>query len=137
MTRKRYIKLLMSHGVSRNQAQESAYQVVSTGCSYEKGYKLWKLANSIYNPSDTLSEAVSKLSKEINRVFTAAALAISAFGSTLTAALQEPSPYGGICPRCGGSGMEYVEGSLSDTSPPKYRVCSQCMGTGKEMKGVE
>lgn len=43
MTRKRYIKLLVSQGVSRNQANDLARHVFFKYKSYEEGYKMWKL----------------------------------------------------------------------------------------------
>lgn len=38
MTRKRYIKLLMARGTSRNEAQAFAREVVAEGISYQQDY---------------------------------------------------------------------------------------------------
>ena len=38
MTRKRYIKLLMARGISRNEAQGCAREVVAEGISYQQDY---------------------------------------------------------------------------------------------------
>lgn len=47
MTRKRYIKLLMSHGVSRNQANNAALFVVLCGTSYAKDYKVSEILRKL------------------------------------------------------------------------------------------
>ena len=38
MTRKRFVKLLMARGYSRDEANERAWEVVERGCSYELTY---------------------------------------------------------------------------------------------------
>lgn len=47
MTRKRFIKLLMSHGISRNKAVEIAADYNSRNVPYKKAYKATGLARTL------------------------------------------------------------------------------------------
>lgn len=137
MTRKRYIKLLMSHGVSRNQANEMA-QETSMMYSYEKGYRMWKLVNDLDSPLKSIGEAASRMTESLGRIVSAIGVAASAFSSALTVAMQQPDLFGGKCHRCGGTGVERQMQSMATFDGPSVQgpdvlnICSRCFGTGRE-----
>jgi hypothetical protein len=47
MTRKRFVKLLMSHGITRNDANEIAYSYNARNILYEQAYRTFLLTHSI------------------------------------------------------------------------------------------
>ena len=65
MTRKRYIKLLMSRGYDRNQAQREAEQARKSGLSYREAYmkdcRWFTLTGSINNLGEHLQEQIRKI----------------------------------------------------------------------------
>ena len=67
MTRKRYIKLLMSRGYDRNQAQREAEQARKSGLSYREAYmkdcRWLTLTGSINNLGEHLQEQIRKIGK--------------------------------------------------------------------------
>lgn len=137
MTRKRYVKLLMSHGVSRNRANELAQRTRNKG-NYADGYKMWKLVNDLGAPMEAIGETFRRFSETVSRVASAICVAASAFSSALTVAMQEPDPFGGRCHRCGGTGVERQMQSLATFDGPSVRgpdllgICPRCFGTGRE-----
>lgn len=60
MTRKRFIKLLMSHGESKRQAQAIAYLYNLRGKSYKSAYADYVLKRSIRLAGECLAEAFAK-----------------------------------------------------------------------------
>lgn len=134
MTRKRFVKLLMSQGVSRNRAQELARHTRERG-TYKDGYTVWKLQNSL----DPLSGALERATEAISKVVSAFGVACSAFSSILSVAMQEPNPFGGVCRRCGGTGVERRMQLMKTFDGPSVRgpdvlgVCPRCLGTGREL----
>ena len=70
MTRKRFIKLCMSKGHSRNRAEKLAADVIADGLSYDQGYArvLWmanidwvKLGAAMNRTIEAVAEATRKL----------------------------------------------------------------------------
>lgn len=138
MTRKRFVKLLMSKGVSRNQANGIAQQYISGGLSYESGYRIWKIANSLKDPMTQIGEVVNRATSAIQNLVSAIGAATSAFSSVLSVSLQQPSLFGGRCPRCDGTGVERRMQAMATFNGPSVRgpdllsVCPRCFGTGRD-----
>lgn len=57
MTRKRFVKLLMSHGITRNEAQTIAKRCISQHLSYEQAYRNFLLKQSVINSFRRLGES--------------------------------------------------------------------------------
>ena len=96
MTRKRYIKLKMAEGLSRNEAALNAKEIVAEGCSYQADYDadLYDAAYAQLYPNEAaFREAVETLcatilpemTRAISRIARALNNAIEAF----TAAMRE------------------------------------------------
>ena len=138
MTRKRFVKLLMSKGVSRNQANSIAQQYISEGLSYESGYRIWKVSHSLKDPITQIGEVVNRATAAIQSLASAIGAAASAFSSVLSVSLQQPSPFGGRCPRCDGTGVERRMQAMATFDGPSIRgpdllsVCPRCFGTGRD-----
>lgn len=138
MTRKRFIKTLMSKGVSRNKAQVQAQYARARG-SYAKGYEAWKRVNSLSEALDGLSEGVRDLAKGLSVLCSAFGVAVSAFSSAFSVALQDPSPFGDTCLRCGGTGTVPQMQSMAQFDGPSVRgpdrmtICPRCLGTGRNL----
>lgn len=79
MTRKRFVKLMMSKGYDRNEANAYAQQVRENGRSYETAYAAIPF----------FVDALIKLQKVLSKFVTAATAALSAFGDTFHAKMQE------------------------------------------------
>ena len=139
MTRKRFVKLLMSKGVSRNQANGIAQQYISEGISYESGYRIWKLSHFLKDPMAQIGEVVNRATVAIQSLVSAIGAAASAFSSVLSVSLQQPSPFGGRCPRCYGTGVERRMQAMATFDGPSIRgpdllsVCPRCFGTGRDI----
>lgn len=65
MTRKRFVKLLMSHGVSRNEANLSAAEVVTHGRSYEHEYLVFVCAKDFPDLADRFARVAERAMKMI------------------------------------------------------------------------
>lgn len=136
MTRKRFVKLLMSQGIGRNGANEFAQFTKDKG-SYEKRYKAWKALNDLSNPLSGLGEAIQRATESVTKLVDSICAATRSFSSTLSVALQEPSPFGDVCPRCGGTGVEKRMQAMAQIGGPSVRgpdlfgICPQCFGTGR------
>lgn len=68
MTRKRFIKLLMSKGVQRNKAQEIAALYNSRNIPYAKAYKIYLLSNSAKKAFEALGLHFKEFAKAIQQV---------------------------------------------------------------------
>lgn len=138
MTRKRFVKLLMSKGVSRNRANEIAKQYSREGLSYESGYRIWKLSHFLKDPMAQIVEVVNRAIVAIQSLVSAIGAAASAFSPVLSVSLQQPSPFGGRCPRCDGTGVEHRMQAMATFDGPSVRgpdllsVCPRCFGTGRD-----
>ena len=88
MTRKRYIKLLMAEGWSRNTATAFAEQVQAEGKSYAEDYadhvRLFRRIDF-----DALCAAMENVKETIQRVGRALHHAIDAFGKAYTEAMSK------------------------------------------------
>lgn len=85
MTRKRYIKLKMAEGLSRNEAAQNAKEIVEERCSYQADYEFDKnadriLAELLGAPPTELQEAIGQFTEAVG------AFVKEAFPIILTAA---------------------------------------------------
>lgn len=89
MTRKRYIKLLMSRGYDRNEAQWKAEQVRKSGLSYREAYmkdcRWLTLTGSINNLAENLQEQIRKIGK----IACAVSSGLQAFAETVAEKMRE------------------------------------------------
>lgn len=89
MTRKRYIKLLMSRGYDRNEAQREAEQARKSGLSYReaymKGCRWFTLTGSINNLGEHLQEQIRKIGK----IACAVSSGLQAFAETVAEKMRE------------------------------------------------
>ena len=76
MTRKRFVKLMMAEGYSRNSANALAWQVAKKGISYQKGYQAataWsRLTKKLKEALVPVTEAARKMSQAFAEVLRAA-----------------------------------------------------------------
>lgn len=70
MTRKRYIKLLMSYGESRNLANERAYRCQAAGITYAEDYNRCKIGLQLYAATRGIRRSCKIIGKQIRRVVT-------------------------------------------------------------------
>lgn len=97
MTRKRYIKLLMAQGVSRNDAQASAREVVVEGISYQQDYDDYMgYAEALIAAGLDYDQAIAAIQRMVDEVLPTfieaiktMAAAVSAGVSAFTAAFRE------------------------------------------------
>ena len=80
MTRKRFVKLLMSQGITRNEANEKAKSYISNGFSYEKAYRNFLFVYGVKNGFKKLCEAFSVASVS----FRTATVSIDKFKEAIT-----------------------------------------------------
>lgn len=138
MTRKRFVKLLMSQGYSRNGANEIAIASRAIKDSYEEAYRHYTNLNSLSAHVQPLTEALNSLTKAVTKIVSSFGVAASAFSSAFSVAMQEPDPFGGVCHRCGGTGLEKRMQSMATFDGPSVRgpdlfgICPRCFGTGRE-----
>ena len=89
MTRKRYIKLLMSRGYDRNEAQRKAAQVRKSGLSYREAYmkdcRWFTLTGSINN----LGEHLQEQTRKIGKIACAVSSGLQAFAETVAEKMRE------------------------------------------------
>lgn len=136
MTRKRFIKLLMSQGYSRNTASTMADIAIRNRVSYLDAYLAKDCTvNSLSSALDTLSNVVCQLSKALGVLTSAVSIGIEAGVRAYHEASE--STFEGKCPRCGGTGIEPRMQSMAQIGGPSLRgpdsfsICTQCFGTGK------
>lgn len=106
MTRKRYIKLLMAHGYSRNNANLCAMEIVEEGGSYQQEYddleevlrKFDDLADmraAMQRFSQAIAEAIPGVVAAATRIVEALNASLLAFGNAFRAAMdKEKEPEG-------------------------------------------
>ena len=88
MTRKRFIKLLMSKGYSRNGANEIADGVLKDGYSYAEAYdQITRLLPLVQAITPEITDAIKKATEVIAKVATATVEAARAFIDAFTAAV--------------------------------------------------
>ena len=68
MTRKRFVKLLMSHGITRNEAQTIAKRYNARSFSYKHAYRTFLLTHSIKQNFKKMGEAFKMASASIRQV---------------------------------------------------------------------
>lgn len=143
MTRKRYIKLLMSEGADRNRANAMADLVLSRKLSYAEAYPrdvkiLRGIDPFLLDVWDGLKEAIQPMVEAISQIVESASQAVSAFGSAFSVAMQGPRKSYRTCPKCGGRGvileMQAMAqiGGMSIRGPDVMKICPACFGTGKQ-----
>lgn len=90
MTRKKFIKLLMSQGYDRNGAYAMAELVRAKNLPYATGYKAARVTkHMIDNTIPKLIEAMRPAIEEIKRTVKACAAGIEAFGRAYREAMSE------------------------------------------------
>lgn len=90
MTRKRFVKLLMAEGYSRNGANEIAEEVLADGFTYAEGYDhVTRMLPLVKAMVDTFADAVKKATDAITRIAVAAAEAAKAFVDAFHAAMAQ------------------------------------------------
>lgn len=80
MTRKRFIKLLMSQGKSRNEAVKLAQRVTETGYSYQRVY------DGLFNPPvwDSLTDFLHRMADAFMELGKAAVVAVQTLTQVMT-----------------------------------------------------
>ena len=90
MTRKRFVKLAMASGYSRNSANRIAEKVPASGKSYAEVHKAllpFKKLTATITPA--ISEAVERFTKAASKIAAALGKAAAAFAEALSAAMTE------------------------------------------------
>lgn len=77
MTQKRFVKLLMSQGYSRNTANAMARMAQARGKTYQQTYDA---VTSFARLSKTLTDAVEPMTKAFKRMVRALSAGVEAFG---------------------------------------------------------
>ncbi len=85
MTRKRFVKLLMAQGYSRNDAREVAMSVIARKKSYADAYREIEEVSTFFLPSlaDTLERTVAAFSRLANAFGVAANAFVDAFHAAM------------------------------------------------------
>ena len=89
MTRKRFVKLLMSHGVSRNEANLSAAEVVTHGRSYEHEYLVFVCAKDIPDLADRFAQVAERVVEAIPSWIEAIMCAAKAIAEAIPQVIEE------------------------------------------------
>ena len=89
MTRKRFVKLLMAEGYSRNDANDIADEVLEDGYSYAEGYdhiaRMLPLVQAMLPAvSDVVHQAVETIGRLAGAVCEAASAAVKAFSAAMS-----------------------------------------------------
>ena len=81
MTRKRFIKLLMAQGYSRNEADCLAWQAITSAYSYEEAYTLVTIKTIVIPKLTTeqMQDIVQQISKAACRIYEAVFDGVTAF----------------------------------------------------------
>lgn len=89
MTRKRFVKLLMAKGFSRNRANELAEAARLSGRSYAEVYKVGPIAVEVLinNLAKSLGPAIRAMSESLGRMVTAIGKGVAAFCEAYDAAM--------------------------------------------------
>ena len=89
MTRKRFIKLLMAEGYSRNSANKIAEDVRNDGMTYAEGFdQATKMLPVIQDTLQRMMDAIQPVVDAIWRVSCALGEAVKAFHDTFQAAMS-------------------------------------------------
>lgn len=83
MTRKRFVKLCMARGHSRNEANLIAEAVVRAGATYENGYFAVRLDDGDSEAVEALHEACIKIVRGIKAIVEAAFRAVKAIDAAV------------------------------------------------------
>ena len=88
MTRKRFVKLLMAEGYSRNSANDIADEVLADGFTYAEAYdhiaRILPLVQAMAGPLwDAAQKAADALSRVARAVVEAASAAVQAFSAAM------------------------------------------------------
>ncbi len=67
MTRKRFVKLLMSHGITRNEAHKTANRYNARNFSYKRAYRNFLLVHGFKQGFKKVSEAFKIASSSIRQ----------------------------------------------------------------------
>lgn len=86
MTRKRFIKLMMAKGYSRNSANRIAVTAQEKGATYAEMHEAAITFNRIV---DAIMPAITKVAKTVGTMVKAAAEAVAAFAKTFQEAMVE------------------------------------------------
>ena len=89
MTRKRFVKLLMEKGFSRNEATLEAHFVKETGKSYQQHYDWLVMCETFAEMRDRIAGAFSSVCDAAKRVVTALAAGVEAFAEAYNRGLSE------------------------------------------------
>lgn len=91
MTRKRFVKLAMANGYSRNAANNIAKAIPASGKSYAEVYATLEAVKKLEAilTSPALSELVEKFAKAVNKMAKAIREGAAAFSSAYSAAMTE------------------------------------------------
>ena len=97
MTRKRYIKLRMAEGLSRNEATLRAKKIVAEGLSYQEGYNCDATIRALTGAIDfgSLSAVLAGAAEAIGRMARAICKATAAFSEVLAKELHGEEEEGG------------------------------------------
>lgn len=87
MTRKRFVKLLMSEGLSRNEANSIAADARISGLAYSTAYKSVQVTHDLgLNPKcfdiDAVCDAIGKVAADVTKIVNALVAAFGAFAKT-------------------------------------------------------
>lgn len=90
MTRKRFIKLCMSKGYSRNRAEKLAADVIADGLSYDQGYASvrWMINIDWADLCASMSSTIEVIAEATRKLAIAAGQAIEAIGRSIQEAFS-------------------------------------------------
>lgn len=90
MTRKRFVKLCMSQGYSRNAANQIAMKANSEGKKYDEAYETVLASMDLMDALiPSLSKAIEQATKVIKKMATAISEGVAAFSKAFSAAMTE------------------------------------------------
>lgn len=90
MTRKRFIKLCMLKGYTRNRAEKLAADVIADGMSYDQGYAcvLWLANIDWVKLGAAMNRTIEAIAEAIRKLAIAAGQAIEAIGCSIQEAFS-------------------------------------------------
>lgn len=89
MTRKRFIKLLMSKGYSRNEAAALAAEVPGSGQSYVETYIRADIYNRLVNNFPDVAEEAQRMAEGLTKIVQAFAAGVNAFGKAVREEMEK------------------------------------------------
>lgn len=93
MTRKRFVKLLMSRGYSRNEANSKAQAAVSAGVTYDRGYFAVQIEAGDSDALEAVQAVCERLAEAIRSVAEAATAAARALATALPSMVEVARKY--------------------------------------------